>query len=50
MKSGAIFDMDGLLFDTERFYRRAWLEVAPQFGQRPSPPWRKPSAAPAVII
>lgn len=37
MKSGAIFDMDGLLFDTERFYRRAWLEVAPQFGQRPSP-------------
>lgn len=37
MKSGAIFDMDGLLFDTERFYRRAWLEVAPQFGQHPSP-------------
>lgn len=37
MKSGAIFDMDGLLFDTERFYRRAWLDVAPQFGQHPSP-------------
>ena len=37
MKSGVIFDMDGLLFDTERFYRRAWLDVAPQFGQHPSP-------------
>lgn len=37
MKSGAIFDMDGLLFDTERFYRRAWLDAAPQFGQPPSP-------------
>ena len=37
MKSGAIFDMDGLLFDTERFYRKVWLDVAPQFGQHPSP-------------
>ena len=31
MKHGAIFDMDGTLFDTEKLYRRAWLEVAGEF-------------------
>lgn len=33
MKRGAIFDMDGTLFDTEKLYRRAWLEVASEFGE-----------------
>lgn len=32
MKQGAIFDMDGTLFDTERFYVRAWVETADDFG------------------
>ena len=36
MKHGAIFDMDGTLFDTERFYRKAWLKAAPEFGGEPN--------------
>jgi HAD superfamily hydrolase (TIGR01509 family) len=32
MKRGAIFDMDGTLFDTEKLYRQAWLDVAEEFG------------------
>ena len=33
MKKGAIFDMDGLLTDTERFYSQSWRETARFFGQ-----------------
>lgn len=33
MKSGAIFDMDGLLTDTEKFYSQSWRETAQFFGQ-----------------
>ncbi len=33
MLKGAIFDMDGTLFDTEKLYRQAWLEVASEFGE-----------------
>lgn len=32
MKQGEIFDMDGLLFDTERMYRDSWKQSAQQFG------------------
>ena len=32
MKRGAIFDMDGTLFDTEKLYRQAWLDIAGEFG------------------
>ena len=32
MLRGAIFDMDGTLFDTEKLYRQAWLEVAEEMG------------------
>ena len=37
MKSGAIFDMDGTLLDTEQMYRTAWLELASEYGQTPNP-------------
>ena len=33
MKQGAIFDMDGLLFDTESIYQRAWLETVKFYGK-----------------
>ncbi len=37
MKRGAIFDMDGTLFDTERIYRDAWMQLPPKFGYTPDP-------------
>lgn len=41
MKHGAIFDMDGLLFDTERLYQESWMILAEQFGQTPDPEFPK---------
>lgn len=41
MKLGAIFDMDGLLFDTERLYQENWIVVAKEFGQQPHPDFPK---------
>ena len=32
MKKGAIFDMDGTLFDTERLYAKSWALTAEHFG------------------
>ncbi len=43
MKHGAIFDMDGTLFNTEKFYRQAWMDVAEEFGEE-----RNPDVATAV--
>ncbi len=40
---GAIFDMDGTLFDTEVLYRKFWIEVADDFGVE-----RKPALAEAA--
>ena len=43
MKHGAIFDMDGTLLDTEKFYTRGWIEVADKFNLE-----RKPEIANAM--
>lgn len=33
MKKGAIFDMDGTLFDSEKIYQSAWLATVKDFGK-----------------
>lgn len=37
MKRGAIFDMDGTLVDTERFFWNGWIETADKFGVERKP-------------
>ena len=37
MKRGAIFDMDGTLVDTEKIYRKVWIETADLFGVERNP-------------
>lgn len=36
MKKGAIFDMDGLLLDTEKIYQDGWVKLAPRFTEHPN--------------
>ena len=36
MKKSAIFDMDGLMFDTERLWQEGWRELARANGYEPS--------------
>lgn len=36
MKTGAIFDMDGTLLDTERLFRESWIVLAKKYGQIPN--------------
>ncbi len=37
MKKGAIFDMDGLMFDTEALWQEGWRILAREFSYEPSP-------------
>lgn len=37
MKQGAIFDMDGLMFDTEKIYRYVWNHLPEEFGLENDP-------------
>lgn len=37
MLKGAIFDMDGLMFDTQRIYDEEWPKTAIKYGQKPDP-------------
>ncbi len=36
MKKGAIFDMDGLMFDTEAIWQKHWRRLAEEYGYTPS--------------
>ena len=37
MRKGAIFDVDGTMFDTERLYRDAWMALPPEYGYTADP-------------
>ena len=41
MIQGAIFDMDGLMFDTEQVWQRCWSEIAAEMNLELDPQFRK---------
>ena len=41
MKKAAIFDMDGLMFDTERIWKDSWNTIVPKYGYEPAPAFPK---------
>ena len=41
MKKAAIFDMDGLMFDTERIWKNSWNAIVPKYGYEPVPAFPK---------
>ena len=41
MMRGAIFDMDGLMFDTEKLFAISWAEQARRFGFVPIPEFHR---------
>ena len=41
MKKAAIFDMDGLMFDTERIWKESWNTIVPKYGYEPAPAFPK---------
>jgi HAD superfamily hydrolase (TIGR01509 family) len=41
MRKGAIFDMDGLMFDTETIWQKCWTEIADEMNLELDPMFRK---------
>lgn len=41
MKKGAIFDMDGLMFDTEQIWQKNWTKISEEMGVDLDPQFRK---------
>jgi len=49
MKKGAIFDMDGTLLDTEKFYAQGWIEIAKKLGLPPEPKLPRAMSGASVV-